>query len=109
MDGLIQTFDWSERIQNVRTLLGVAVASTILGLVMGLLGSAGLGRRGRLYGAMMGGMVLNLYLKGEGASYLAAFAGMVGITLITFALGWTRWLKLLFRPKHPRVGVRPGE
>jgi hypothetical protein len=68
-------------------VLGVGAAAIVIGWLLGFLGSASLGWRGRLYGAMAGGMMLNLVAKLEEASYATAFALMAVVTTVTFLLG----------------------
>jgi hypothetical protein len=41
----------------------------------------------RLYGAMVGGMLVNAVAKAEGAGYEAALAAMMTVTALAFALG----------------------
>jgi hypothetical protein len=55
----------------------------------------------RLYGAMIGGMVVNAVAKAEGAGYEAALAAMVVATAMGFMLGGLGrlvYLKLVKRP-----------
>jgi hypothetical protein len=95
-----------ESLDQARGYLGATIGSVIAGLVLGLLGRAGLGRRGQFYGAMMGGMILNLVAKFEDASYLTALVLMGTVTAITFGLGYTPALRLLLRARGP--GGLPG-
>jgi hypothetical protein len=69
-------------------VVGVTVVAVLIGWIFGFLGSVSFGRRGRLYGAMVGGMIVNLVAKFEEASFLNAFVLMVAVTGLTFALGF---------------------
>jgi uncharacterized membrane protein YeaQ/YmgE (transglycosylase-associated protein family) len=71
-------------------VLGVAAAAIAVGWGAGFLGSVSLGWRGRLYGAMVGGMIVNAVAKFQEASYSTAFVLMAMVTAVTFLLGWRR-------------------
>jgi hypothetical protein len=71
-------------------VLGVAAAAIAVGWGAGFLGAVSLGWRGRLYGAMVGGMIVNAVAKLEEASYRTAFLLMAMLTVVTFLLGHRR-------------------
>jgi hypothetical protein len=58
--------------------------------------------RMRLYGAIMGGMIINIAVKAMGGSYASALAAMLLVTAIAFALGCTPLLLRLLRSKQAR-------
>ena len=66
----------------------------VLGIVLGYLGQVSMGWRGRLYGAMMGGMIINAVAKFEEASFLGAFAMMALVTALASFIGQGTGLKL---------------
>ena len=68
-------------------------------LFAGILAAAGgmVSARMRLYGAMVGGMLVDILVKAEGGGYAAALAAMVLTTAFAFALGTTPFLVALLR------------
>jgi len=64
----------------------MGVALVILTTILAALGGA-VSWKMRLYGAIVGGMVVNAVAKAEGAGYEAALAAMVVVTALAFALG----------------------
>ena len=86
--------EWLGRIEDIATLLMVTVGCVIAGIVLGFLGQVSYGWRGRLYGAMMGGMIINVVAKFEEASYLGAAAMMVVVTVLAFFIGHGTGLKM---------------
>ena len=98
MDKLVSIFDqlmgWIGHIDDVVTLLMVTIGCVIAGIVLGYLGQVSLGWRGRLYGAMMGGMIINVVAKFEEASYVGALAMMVVVTALAFFIGQGTGLKM---------------
>jgi len=66
-------------IENAGMVAALIAFTTILASVCGLFGW-----RMRLYGALVGGMIVNAIVKAEGGGYAAAFAAM----LIATALGY---------------------
>lgn len=69
----------------------LSVALVLLASIFAAIGGL-LSWRLRLYGAMTGGMVVNVVAKAEGAGYEAAFAAMLVATAIAAALGGTGML-----------------
>ena len=94
-----ETLRWIGRLDDLVTLVMIAVGAFLAGVILGYLGAAGLGRRGRLYGAMVGGMIMDLAAKLYEASYLVAFLLMLAITALAFFVGEGTGLKL-FEPKR---------
>ncbi len=87
VDAFGRVMDWVDRIGDVFTLLAVIVGCILVGIVLGYLGQSGHGWRGRLYGAAVGGMIVNLVAKFEEASFLVAFVLMAVVTGIAFCIG----------------------
>ena len=97
-----QALEWFGHIEDVFTLLLVTAGCVIAGIVLGDLGQVSAGWRGRLYGAMIGGMIINLVAKFEEASYVGAFAMMLVVTALAFFIGRGTGLKLFSgRVKEP--------
>ena len=51
----------------------------------------------RVYGALVGGMLVNVYVKATGGGFAAALAAMLVVTIVGFALGSTPFLIQLLR------------
>ncbi|HEY8244539.1 MAG TPA: hypothetical protein VII68_13825 [Casimicrobiaceae bacterium] len=64
----------------------MGVALVILATILAAVGGA-VSWKMRLYGAMVGGMLVNAVAKAEGAGYEAALAAMMTVTALAFALG----------------------
>jgi len=88
------------------TYLGVAmnaidsIAMTLAILVTaGILAAAGgmVSARARLYGAIVGGMIMNIVVKAEGGGYVAALAAMLLTTALAFAVGSLPFLVQLLK------------
>ena len=95
LDSVGQGFDLIARVQDA---IGMSLALVIVaGLFAGIGGFVN--ARWRLYGAMAGGMIANLALKASGSPFWPAFAAMVVLTAIGFAIGN---LAVLFRYLAPR-------
>jgi len=62
------------------------VALVILATILAAVGGA-VSWKMRLYGAIVGGMVVNAVAKAEGAGYEAALAATAAVTVLAFALG----------------------
>ncbi|MBN8481984.1 MAG: hypothetical protein J0L88_10395 [Xanthomonadales bacterium] len=74
---------------------GMVIALVLLAAILAAVAGFGGGRM-RLYGAMVGGMVMNAVVKAEGGGHEAAFAAMAITTALGYALGGTGLLvKLL--------------
>ena len=66
--------------------VGLAVTLVLLATIFAVIGGA-VSWKLRLYSAIAGGMIVDAVAKAEGASYEAAFAAMLVVTAIAFALG----------------------
>jgi len=85
---------WIGHVEDIFTMLMILIGCLITGIVLGYLGQVSFGWRGRLYGAIMGGMIINLVAKFHEASYLGAFAIMLAVTLLAFFIGQGTGLKI---------------
>ena len=79
----------------------MTIAFILFGAILAAAGGV-VSARMRLYGAIMGGMIVNLAVKAMGGSYTAALAAMLLVTAIGFALGCTPLLLRLLRSKRAR-------
>jgi hypothetical protein len=98
MSVLTDVRSWIGFLMDHVWVLGLTMGVVITGWLLGFLGSASFGRRGRLYGAMVAGMIVNIVAKLEGLSYTTAAALMAIITALTFLLGFVSnaWVFKLF-------------
>lgn len=71
-----------EAINSAGMVVALVAFTAILAATCGLLGW-----RMRLYGAIVGGMLVNAIVKAEGGSYAAALAAMLIATALGYALG----------------------
>ena len=73
-------------------------------LLTAILAAAGgmVGWKMRLYGALVGGMLVNAVVKAMGGGFGAALAALVVVTTIGFALGTTPLLLRLLRASKAR-------
>jgi hypothetical protein len=69
-------------IENAGMVAALIAFTAILAAVCGLFGW-----RMRLYGAIVGGMLVNAIVKAEGGGFAAALAAMLIATALGFALG----------------------
>jgi hypothetical protein len=69
-------------INSAGMVVALVAFTAILAATCGLLGW-----RMRLYGAIVGGMLVNAIVKAEGGSYAAALAAMLIATALGYALG----------------------
>ena len=82
--------------------MGMTIALILMASIMAAAGGF-LGWRMRLYGALVGGMLMNVTVKAMGGSFAAAFAAALGITAIAFAVGSAPFLlQVLKRVRHAR-------
>ncbi|MFO1303448.1 MAG: hypothetical protein U1F54_06930 [Burkholderiales bacterium] len=79
--------------------IGMVIA---IALVAGILASIGgmIDTRMRLYGAIVGGMIMNIVVKAEGGGYTSALAAMLLVTALAYGLGSLTFLAQVLR----RVG-----
>ena len=80
-----------------------ALDSAALTIALVLFGAIAAGAGGmaspkmRLYGALTGGMLVNVFVKAEGGGYAAALAAMVVTTIVGYVLGCTPFLIQVLR------------
>jgi hypothetical protein len=85
----------------------MGVALVMLATILAAVGGA-VSWKMRLYGAIVGGMVVNAVAKAEGAGYEAALAAMVVVTALGVALGGAgRLIRLQVRARA-RTQADPG-
>ena len=82
----------------------MGVALVILTTILAAVGGA-VSWKLRLYGAIVGGMVVNAVAKAEGAGYEAALVAMIVVTALGVALGSAgRLIRLQVRPGRGEPG-----
>ncbi len=81
-----------DAIHSVGLTIAMLLFAAILAAAAGMVNA-----RMRLYGAMVGGMLMNILVKAEGGGYAAALAAMVLTTALAFAIGSTPFLVALLR------------
>ena len=81
----------------------MGVALVMLATILAAVGGA-VSWKMRLYGAIVGGMLVNAVAKAEGAGYAAALVAMLAVTALAFALGSAGWLI-----RMSQVRARPGK
>ena len=77
-------------IDNVVMTIALVITACILAAVGGFAGW-----RMRLYGAIVGGMIMNVVVKAMGGGFAAALAATVGVAGLAFAVGTVPFLVLL--------------
>src|SRR4029434_5259393 len=91
MDSVVKIWDyWSlalGSIDNIVMTVALAITATIFAAVGGLVSA-----RMRLYGAVIGGMMMKSVVKANGGGYGAALAAMALVTGLAFAVGSTPFL-----------------
>lgn len=75
---------------------GMTIAMLVFAAILAAAGGM-VNARMRLYGAMVGGMLVNILVKAEGGGYAAALAAMVLTTALAFAVGSMAFLIVLLR------------
>jgi len=83
-------------IDNVALAIALILVTAIFAAVGGLMSW-----KMRVWGAMVGGMMVNAVAKAEGAGYEAAFAAMVVTTALGVALGSAGLIVRLMKAKRP--------
>ncbi len=69
----------------------MTIAMTLLGAILAAIGGMVNGRA-RLYGAIVGGMLVNIAVKAMDGGFAAALVAMVAVTIAAYALGSTPFL-----------------
>jgi len=83
-------------IDNVALAIALILVTSIFAAVGGLMSW-----KMRVWGAMVGGMMVNAVAKAEGAGYEAAFAAMVVTTALGVAPGSAGLIVRLMKVKRP--------
>lgn len=79
-------------IDSIAMTLAILVTAWILAAAGGMASA-----RGRLYGAIVGGMIMNIVVKAEGGGYVAALAAMLLTAAFAFAVGSVPFLVQLLK------------
>lgn len=79
-------------LQSMGMVIAIAIVAALLSSLGGLVDV-----RMRLYGAIVGGMIMNLVVKAEGGSYAAALAAATLIAGLAFGLASLPFLAALLR------------
>ena len=82
-------------IDSIVMSVALVLLASILAAVGGLVSW-----RSRIYGAMIGGMVVNVVAKAEGAGYESALAAMLAVTILAIAFGSAGLVVRLMRMKR---------
>ena len=91
--------------QDAINSIGMTIALLIMAAVLASAGGI-VGIRMRLYGAIVGGMIVNIAVKANGGGYSAALAAMLVASTLAFAIGSTPFLVRLLKRVRP-AGRRP--
>lgn len=76
--------------------IAMTIALVLLACIMAAAGGFG-GSRMRLYGAVVGAMIMNAVIKAEGGGFAAALAAAVLVAALAFAVGTLPFLVYLLR------------
>ena len=85
----------TQAIDNTVMTVAIILTTAILAAVGGFVSA-----KMRLYGAIVGGMLLNAVVKAMGGGFAAALAAMVVATALGFALGSTPFLLRLLKNRR---------
>jgi hypothetical protein len=80
---------------------GMTIALVLTAAILAAAGGI-VGWKMRLYGALIGGMLVNAVVKAMGGGFAAALAALVVVTAIAFVLGTTPMLLQLLRARAKR-------
>ncbi len=81
-----------EAVNSIGMVVAIVITACILASIGGMVDA-----RMRLYGAIVGGMIMNIVVKAEGGSYIAALAATVLVAGLAFAIGCAPFLVQLLR------------
>jgi len=81
-----------QAIDSTGITIAILLTAGILAAVGGMVSV-----RARIYGAIVGGMLMNIVVKAEGGGFVAALAAMLLTTGLAFALGSTPYLVQVIR------------
>ena len=74
----------------------MTIALVLMACILAAVGGFG-GWRMRLYGAVVGGMVMNVVVKAMGGGFAAALAATIGVAALAFAVGTASFLLVLLK------------
>lgn len=96
MDTLASLLGYWQNAMNAIDNISMTIALVLLACIMAAVGGFG-GWRTRLYGAIVGAMVMNAVIKAMGGSFTAALAAFVVVAALAFAAGTVPFLIQLLR------------
>ena len=96
MDALAALLDYWEVAMRAIDNIVMTIALVLTACIMAAVGGFG-GWRSRLYGAVVGGMLMNAVVKAMGGGFAAALAATIGVTGLAFALGSVPFLVRLLK------------
>jgi len=105
IDQLLDVLEWVGRGLNAATAaidsIGMSIALFLLTAILAAVGGFVNGRM-RLYGALVGGMLVNAVVKAMGGGFATALAATVVFTAAGFVLGCTPLLLKLMKLQQRR-------
>ena len=96
MDALTLLLDYWQAAARAIDNVVMSVALVLLACILAAAGGFA-GWRMRLYGAIVGAMVMNAVVKAMGGSFGAALAATVGVAGLAFAVGTASFLVVLLK------------
>lgn len=96
MDALATVLGYVDAAMAAMNSIGMTIALVLLACIMAAAGSFG-GVRTRLYGAVVGAMIVNAVIKAMGGSFYAALAATAVVAALAFAVGSAPFLVQLLR------------
>lgn len=96
MDTLATLLGYWQAATGALNSIGMTIALVLLACILAAAGGFG-GWRTRLYGAVIGAMIMNAVIKAEGGSFAAALAATIVVAALAFAVGTAPFLVMLLR------------
>ena len=96
MDVLITLLDYLQAASRAIDNIVMTIALVLLACILAAVGGFG-GWRMRLYGAVVGAMVINVVVKAMGGGFAAALAATIGVAGLAFAVGTLPFLVRLVK------------
>lgn len=96
MNALATLLGYWQTAVNAIDNIAMTIALVLMACIMAALGGVG-GWRMRLYGAVVGAMIMNAVIKAMGGSFTAALAATVVVAALAFAVGTVPFLLGLLR------------
>lgn len=91
MDALVAMLDYWQVAAHAIDNLVMTVALVLVACIMAAVGGFA-GWRMRLYGAVVGGMLMNVVVKAMGGGFAAALAATIAVAGLAFAVGTVPFL-----------------